>query len=172
MYVKHDGTLADQELVDFFRTRNSQLRKFLLGKVFSPETAEELAQETYVRFLRQPNRSHIADLNAFLFTIAANLARDHLRVLRRGHLGNCEELDEEWPDSRPNTHELIEGLCLAERMERAIDTLPEKTREIFLQYRADGLRYREIAENLGLSERTVEYHIRQALQHCRRYLTS
>jgi RNA polymerase sigma-70 factor (ECF subfamily) len=54
-------------------------------------------------------------------------------------------------------------------LRQAIESLPERTREIFLLYHIEGRSYREIAETLELSPRTVEYRLRQALGHCREY---
>lgn len=167
-----NGTQTCQELADFFNERNAQLQKYLFWHVRSREIAEELAQETYVRFLRQPETRQVIDLNAFLFTVAANLARDYLRSSARRHrIQEPLPLDPELPDTGPSPEEIVASQHLGEQLEKAINTLPAKTREIFLMYKADGLRYREIAEHLGISERTVEYHIRQAALHCRSYLT-
>lgn len=166
------ASITYQELIDFFNGRHEQLQKFLLWQVKCRETAAELAQETYVRFLRHSDKQSVANLNAFLFTIAANLARDHLRSARHGRAMQSEPLDDELPDPTPSVEDVVESQCLEERLERAIHSLPERTREVFLLYRLDGLSYREIGELLGLSTRTVEYHLRQAMVLCRRHLTN
>jgi len=57
-------------LADFYNHKNTQLKKYLFWQVHSIEIAEELAQETYARYLRQPQLAGISDLNAFMFTIA------------------------------------------------------------------------------------------------------
>jgi RNA polymerase sigma-70 factor (ECF subfamily) len=61
---------------------------------------------------------------------------------------------------------------LEKQLQQAINSLPKKTKEVFLLYRADELTYKQIAVQLAISERTVEYHLRQALIHCRRCLIS
>lgn len=163
------ASISEQELIEFFNDRNPHLLRYLSWQVNCPHTAEELAQETYVRFLKQSSPRGISDLNAFLFTIAANLARDHLRSRQRAreHL----PLEDDLVDPGPSTEELVESQCLERALLEALSNLPEKTREVLLLYRVDGLRYRDIAERLGISERTVEYHLRQALILCRRHLT-
>jgi RNA polymerase sigma-70 factor (ECF subfamily) len=55
-------------------------------------------------------------------------------------------------------------------LQQAIDSLPERTREVFLLYHVEGCSYREIAERLELAPRTVEYRLRQALGFCREYV--
>lgn len=162
-------TVCYQDLTDFFNTRHLQLQKYLFWQVRSQEIAEELAQETYLRFLRQSDSRQVIDLNAFLFSIAANLARDYLRSLKRREFVS---LDTDIVDTAPTTEDIIARQCLEAQLHQAIASLPEKTREIFLLYRADELSYKQIAAQLDISERTVEYHLRQAMLHCRRCLTA
>lgn len=162
--------VTSQELVDFFKSSHPQLQKYLYWQVRSREVAEELAQETYLRFLKQEPQQ-ILDLNAFMFTIAANLARDHLRGVKREQSREYVPLDACIADSKPNTEDIIARQCLGAQLQQAIAGLPDKTREIFLLYRADELSYKQIAARLDISERTVEYHLRQAMSLCRSFLT-
>lgn len=170
--MPYSTVTVHDDLTDFFNARNAQLQKYLYWQVKSKEIAEDLAQETYVRFLRQTQGNRIIDLNAFLFTIATNLVRDYQRGLKRQQTREVVALDEEIPDVKPTTEEIVAADCLGAQLEHAIKTLPDKTREIFLLYRADELKYKDIAQKLDISERSVEYHIRQAMLHCRRCLTS
>jgi RNA polymerase sigma-70 factor (ECF subfamily) len=55
-------------------------------------------------------------------------------------------------------------------LQQAIGSLPEMTREVFLFYHVEGCSYREIAERLELSSRTVEYRLQHALGLCREYV--
>jgi len=168
--TQYNNEASCQDLADFFNTRHPQLQKYLFWQVRSQEIAEELAQETYLRFLRQSEPQQIFDLNAFLFTVASNLARDHLRSIKRQQSREFVPLNNEIADSKPHTEDIIAKQCLEAQLQQAIHSLPEKTREIFLLYRADELSYKQIAVRLDISERTVEYHLRQAMMHCRRCL--
>ncbi|WP_445367347.1 RNA polymerase sigma factor [Methylomonas sp. BW4-1] len=165
------NTATSQELADFFNASHPQLQKYLYWQVRSREVAEELAQETYLRFLKQEPRQ-ILDLNAFMFTIAANLARDHLRGIKRQQHREMVPLDTDIADSKPHTEDIVARQYLGEQLQQAIASLPDRTREIFLLYRADELSYKQIAARLDISERTVEYHLRQALLLCRSFLTN
>lgn len=167
-----DNSINTYDLSAFFNARHAQLTRYLYYMVHSQEVAEELAQETYVRFLRQAEEPRtIQDLNAFLFTIASNLARDHLREVKRENDREYVVLDDDMPDHKPNPEAVIARQCLENQLQRAISDLPHKTREIFLLYRADELSYKQIASRLDISERTVEHHLHQALLHCRKLLT-
>lgn len=170
---QHRSPASCQDLTDFYHARHPQLQNYLFWRVRSKDIAEELAQETYLRFLKQATPQPILDLNAFLFTIAANLARDHLRGIKRQQL--CEFiplLDTEIADAQANPEDIVANYCLENQLQQAIANLPDKTREIFLLYRVDELSYKQIAIRLDISERTVEYHLRQALLLCRNFLTN
>ena len=58
----------------------------------------------------------------------------------------------------------VESSFVAARLWTAIDTLPDRCREVFLMAKRDGMTYREIAEELGISERTVEHQVSKALR--------
>ena len=170
--TQYNNAVSCQDLADFFNARHPQLQNYLFWQVRSQEVAEELAQETYLRFLKQSGPQHILNLNAFLFAIAANLARDHLRSVKRKQQREYVPLDTEIADTKPNTEDIIAKQCLENQLEQAIASLPKKTREIFLLYRADELSYKQIAARLDISTRTVEYHLRQAMLLCRIFLTN
>ena len=165
------NNVAYKKLTDFYKTRHQQLQKYLFRQVRSQDVADELTQETYVRFLKQSENNEILDLNAFLFTIAANLVRDYYRNIKREQQREFVPLDPEFPDSKLGTEDILVKQALEVELQQAIASLPEKTKEIFLLYRVDGLSYKQISERLNISERTVEYHLRQAIILLRNYLT-
>lgn len=169
---QHPNPVSGQDLTDFYHARHPQLQNYLFWHVRSQEIAEELAQETYLRFLKQATPQPILDLNAFLFTIAANLARDYLRGMKRQPQREFIPLDTEIADAQPSPEDIVANYCLENQLQQAIAHLPEKTREIFLLYRVDELSYKQIAARLDISERTVEYHLRQAMLLCRNFLTN
>jgi RNA polymerase sigma-70 factor (ECF subfamily) len=167
-----NNSINTHDLSAYFNACHVQLTQYLYYMVHSREVAEELAQETYVRFLRQAEEPRpILDLNAYLFTIASNLARDHLRVIKRENEREYVTLDDDMPDHNLDPEAQVVRQCLENQLQRAISDLPAKTREIFLLYRADELSYKQIASRLDISERTVEHHLHQALLHCRKLLT-
>ncbi|MGQ0591147.1 MAG: RNA polymerase sigma factor [Gammaproteobacteria bacterium] len=162
--------LSEPDLADLFDAHHAALQHFLGRHVGCPDIAADLAQEAYVRFLRRPDRDRIADPAAFLFTIAANLSRDHFRRRARQRSREHVPLDPALPDPKPSPESDLEGEQETRILEGAIESLPSRAREVFLLYRAGDWSYRDIATRLGISPRTVEYHIRQALIHCRRHV--
>lgn len=137
----------NHDWADIYRSTFPGLVRFLHGKVWDVERARELAQEVFVRALREkPDQPR-----AWLFQVAANLARDEARTAlrRRDHLavieGGLTQVD---PAPDP-----LEAAAEAERRRRvrgALDRLGERDREVLLLWDA-GMDYGEIAERTGLA---------------------
>ena len=122
------------------------LHRFLNGKVWDVERAHDLAQETFIRALdKSPENPR-----AWLFTVAANLARDEARtaVRRRRHLTLLKaESDEAVEADAPAR---IEAERKREDVKAAMERLTERDREVLLLWNA-GNSYPEIADRTGLS---------------------
>src|SRR5687767_8243950 len=135
-----------------FREYHDPLVRYLTRRLGDRDWAEEVAQETFVRALRQEN---LQNERAWLFAVATNLVRDEARkdARRRRHL---ELLTEEAKSNAPVEQPLTDLERSQERAlaRRAIDALTERDREA-LSMREEGLDYREIAEALELSLASV-----------------
>lgn len=131
---------------EVYRATFGDLVRFLHGKVWDVERAHDLAQEAFVRALNENPQQP----RAWLFTVAANLARDEARTeaRRRRHLAliKSEQLDRTAPD--PATE--LEAGQRMERVRRALAQLNERDREVLLLWDA-GLSYAEIATQTGLA---------------------
>jgi RNA polymerase sigma-70 factor (ECF subfamily) len=130
-----------------FRAYNEMLVRYLTRRLGDRDWAEEVAQETFVRALRQET---IVNERAWLFTVANNLVRDEARKdsRRRRHLQLLFEQERE-AAAEPEPTEL-ERAQEAAMARRAVDALGERDR-LALLMREEGLDYEEIAEALGLS---------------------
>jgi RNA polymerase sigma-70 factor (ECF subfamily) len=133
---------------DLYRTTFPDLVRFLHRKVWDAERARDLAQEAFVRALRhEPKRPR-----AWLFQVAANLARDEARMVirRKKHLvllkADAEAREDDgWDPSQEMAERERWG-----RVREALDTLSEKDREALLLWDA-GQSYTEIAKQTGLA---------------------
>lgn len=133
---------------DLYRSTFPDLVRFLHRKVWDPERARDLAQEAFVRALKhEPKRPR-----AWLFQVAANLARDEARTVirRRKHLvllrGEAEAREEEMKDPSAEVAEQERW----GKVREALDALSEKDREALLLWDA-GQSYTEIARQTGLA---------------------
>ncbi|OQP58112.1 hypothetical protein A3860_07230 [Niastella vici] len=133
------------------------------------ETAKELVQTIFLRIWEKRQTIHINHLHGYLQTAIKNSIINyfestlvHKRYLQ--HVMNTTASACEGAESIINFHELSQAI------EKAIGSLPEKTRQIFRLSRFDQLSIREIATNMNISEKAVEYHITQSLKTLRVYL--
>lgn len=130
-----------------YRETWDDLVRYLFRRVWDAERARDLAQETFVRALgRAPD-----DPRAWLFTVAANLARDEARraIRRRRHL-RLVHAEAEAATPNPSAAEETERRARLEDARRALERLREKDREVLLLWDS-GLSYREIAAHTGLA---------------------
>jgi RNA polymerase sigma-70 factor (ECF subfamily) len=133
---------------DVYRSTFPDLVRFLHRKVWDAERARDLAQEAFVRALRhEPKRPR-----AWLFQVAANLARDEARMVlrRKKHLvllkGEAEAREEGVKDPAAEMDERERW----GKVREALDALSEKDREALLLWDA-GQSYTEIARHTGVA---------------------
>jgi RNA polymerase sigma-70 factor, ECF subfamily len=152
-----------------FAESRQALHRYIRRFVGSSETAQEIVQEAFLRTYRQ--RESVTTLRAFLFSTARNLAANeyrHRRTVERGALG-------EFADSRVKTeHESPETELLRDERNRliqeAIDRLPPQCRAAFALRVFHECSYKEVADRLGISAKTVEKHIARGLHDTHSYL--
>src|SRR5690606_41984840 len=133
---------------DVYRSTFPDLVRFLHHKVWDGERARDLAQEAFVRALRhQPKQPR-----AWLFQVAANLARDEARMVlrRKRHLTLLKaETDAHDPGPSDPGVELDER-ARWHRVQEALEALSERDRDVLLLWDA-GQSYTDIAEQTGLA---------------------
>src|SRR5213595_119078 len=135
-----------------FTTYHQPLVRYLVRRLGDRDWAEEIAQETFVRALRQ---EQIVNERAWLFAVATNLVRDEARkdARRRRHLELLRAEAEATSVVEPPITDLERSQERA-IARKAIDALTERDREALLM-REEGLDYHEIAEALELSLASV-----------------
>jgi RNA polymerase sigma-70 factor (ECF subfamily) len=142
--------MKDSELERLFREYHPTLVRYLTRRLGDRDWAEEIAQETFVRAMRQ---TVITNERSWLFAVATNLVRDEARkdIRNRRHLTLMAE------EARENAEPPSPALERAEEMaiaRQAVSALPERDRNALLM-REEGLDYPEIAAALELSVGSV-----------------
>ncbi|MNN31273.1 putative RNA polymerase sigma factor FecI [compost metagenome] len=127
--------------------------------------AADLAQDTFIRVLTQRKNLELREPRAYLSTIARSLMIDSFRrrALEQAYLQTLAAIPEPVAVS-PETRELIIETLM--EIDRLLDGLGERTREIFLLAQLDGLSYVDIGRRLQVSVNTVKKHAVRALTHC------
>ena len=139
-----------------------QLVRFLTRRLRSAATAEDLAQDLYLRL--SAFAAGVRDPKAFLFRAAANLASNHARgEARRAALRAEAAAAGPAPVDVLDPERRALGAERLRQVASALAALPERTRAVFIMNRYDGLTQREIAQRLGVSQTAVENHMSKAI---------
>ena len=135
-----------------YRAHYEDVFRYLHSRVWDEERARDLAQEVFVRALDHSPE----DPRAWLFTVAANLARDEARsaIRRRRHLSLLRSEERSEPPAPPEAPARLEREERTRAVRRCLDRLSERDREVLLLWNA-GLSYREIAGRTGLAPGAV-----------------
>ncbi|NML66343.1 RNA polymerase sigma-70 factor [Hymenobacter sp. RP-2-7] len=157
----------DQRAFDaLFRHYSALVYRFAFGYLKSRAAAEEIVQECFIKIWEKRGQlREDVPLKGYLFTVAHHailneLRRDQHQLRLAGQVAATSSPSV----ANEAEYQEMEALYLA-----ALDKLPPKQREAFLLSRQQGLSYPEIAERQGVSVKTVETHIMQALKTLRSY---
>ena len=166
--VAEDDERSYTEIVRRYQGRVTNLISRILN---DRNGSDDLAQEVFVRvFLHRRNYRRGSKFSTWVFTIAANLAKNEIRRrVRRRNWFSLDALTEALHDSIPQLADPTEGResgmereQLQGEVGRAIATIPEKYRLALVLRDIEGLPYEEIAEVLGTPGGTVRSRINRA----------
>ena len=166
------GARADG-IRDLFLSMRPGLARAVSGIVPLHEV-EDIVQETYVRLCQVARPEHIRHPKSYLFRTARNLALDSVK--RAEHrLGDpwTERLEKGVGNAGAEVDEVLEQAASREEFGRfceAVQRLPVQARRVFVLKKVYGYSQREIADELGLAESTVEKHVALAVRRCAQYL--
>lgn len=156
-YVLSKAIDADE----IFRRYYRPLCLYALHYLRVPENAEDVVQDCLTDFLERGDcLNSIGQVKGYLYMMVRNRCLDILRRDNRIDYGHAPEEFEE----RHDDEDYEEASFIEARMWIAIDSLPERCREVFLMSKRDGLKYEEIAEELGISVNTVRNQVSKALK--------
>ena len=152
--------LTIQEFEQAFDMYYSNVRNFLYYKTSQVELSEDVAQDAFVKLWETRDKIDKSSIKAYVFTIANNLM---INKLKRNQLKyRFLKLQDDKKDIKTPQY-LMEMKEFDEKLQKALAKLPDGAREVFLMNRIDDLKYREIADMLGLSMKAVEKRMSRAL---------
>ncbi len=138
-----------------YRIYCDRLYSFAFSVLKSKEDAEEVVQSTFFKIWeRRQSINNEYNFKSFLFTIAYNVTVDILRVRLKEKKYRDNILDK--ATSNYNLEEKIEFGDLLDCVQQIVKELPPRKKEIYQLSRVEQLSYKEIAERLGISVKTVE----------------
>lgn len=146
-----------------FRRYYSPMVRFCIRYVADSDIASEIVQDLFVKLWS--NREKISfntSFESYMMTSVRNSALTYINKERSHHEANLRVFSEESDNIDPS--ETLQSNNLEESYRKILKDMPEKRREVFLASRYDGLKYSEIAEKLGISQKTVEAQMSAAIK--------
>ena len=160
-----------QSFETLFREYYPPLCAFAKKYVFDVDDVKDIVHQVFVNlWQRRDEIDSDTSLRSYLFTgvhnRCLNYIRDRKKIVQFDAPHDAGELSDYL-----QSHDHLESEETVARINKALDELPEKSREIFMMSRFDNLKYREIAEKLNISVKTVETQMSRALKTLREKLS-
>jgi len=152
-----------------FKEHFQYLCNFALQYVEDMDTAQDICQKVFIALWEKreevdPKKS----LKSYLFTSVKNRCLNHIRDQKKYRSKvldlDCGDIDIATEEDHFSENDL------KEKIEKALNQLPEKCRLVFEMSRFQNMKYREIAEELEISQKTVEAHMSKAMKSLREHL--
>lgn len=152
-------------LATLYDDNHRWLRAWLYRQLKCPQDAADLTQDTFIRVLDARQLTQLEEPRAFLSTVARRLLFSFWRRkrLEQSYLDSLALLPECYSPSEEDLALVREAL---ESIDRLLNGLPARVRQIFILSRLEGLTQPMIAQQLDVSLATVERDLRRALLHC------
>ncbi|MCY1719666.1 RNA polymerase sigma-70 factor [Prolixibacteraceae bacterium Z1-6] len=168
--VKQLAKNDDSSLEELFNYYYPRLYNFSKSFLKIEEGIDDILQEVFVKIWQNRKKiNNSATFNSYIFTITRNLLLNELRS-RLNNQNIKEEVRKLSVAQEYLSFNLYEYQELKEKVDKLINEIPDRQKEIFVLSRNEGLTHKEIAEKLGITTKTVEYHMSAALRFIREEL--
>jgi len=160
----------NEEFEIFFRLTYERLCSFALGYVNNRNEAEDIVQAVFLNVWDQKNLwDDFESAKAYMFQSVRNEALNYKKheKVKRKFQSEIQLRMKEWKMDKDSATSSKEKVKI---VRQGIRELPDRRREIFRMSREEGLTYREIADTLGISIKTVKTQIGRSLKYLRSYV--
>lgn len=162
---------AFKEIFDYYFKK---VNRFVYSYIKEATQAEDLTQNIFIKLWEKKAGIDLdKSFDGYIFTIAYRTVMDHFRQTETKALYlTSDEFLEKSIASPDLSDELLNRHQLESLYEKALQTLPQKRKEIFLLSRHNGLSNKQIAERLNISVKTVESQMTAALSRLREFFAN
>jgi len=164
--LTQEGITLEERITRFFELLREPLYRYLVVTFGRPSDAEDVAQEAFVQLYRELQAGRaVENVRAWLFRVAHNLALNrisHDRFLEPLEAAPWDELCAEREDAAPDPEQRVIEEERWREFQVGVRQLSPQQRQCLL-LRVEGLRYREIAEIMGISISTVKEFLRRGV---------
>ncbi|MDC8757658.1 sigma-70 family RNA polymerase sigma factor [Janthinobacterium fluminis] len=159
---QHGVALRDCLLANYER-----LHRRLLRYLGCPEQARDSLHDAWLRLGEAALPAAVQSPEAYVYRVACNLAMDQLRQRRAGqYVGEAEAELDVLADAAPGPEGIAEVRSELAALGRALERLPRRHQDVLLSLRLNELTRQQVAARHGISLRSVDTVLRQALDHC------
>ena len=169
IFLKKDDQRAFAEIYNRYA---ESLAGFAASKLYSLDDARDIIHDLFVKLWENRDQVYItSSLKSYLFSIVRHRIIDKIRknITREEYASMVQSLI---VPSHDSADKQVEAQELQQSIEKSLNQLPPRVREIYKLSRDEGLSNHEIAEKLNLSEQTVKNQLSAALKHLRGSLSN
>ncbi len=158
--------IAEGKTVNILQILRGDIYAFCLARVKDKNLAEEIVQETCVRYLKASQESQIENPRGYIFRIAFNLTINYFRKKKIRAIDADVEMDEvKIPGTEVSPEEWLRYKQCRDRFNILFDDLSVKQQKIFYLRRMEGLTTAEIGQKYNISRRMVQKYMAQIIKH-------
>ena len=155
----------DKAFESLFYSLNTPLIKFSMMYIHQKEVAEEIVSDVFVKcWVSRKTLCEVRNIDTYLFVAVKNQSLNHLKKYSHIHLVQVEDTNEVRFVKPFTPQEALEKKELLFKMEQSIEELPQQCRIIFRLIKEEGIKYKEVAEILNISPRTVQTQLFRAMK--------
>lgn len=155
----------NRQLAETFRRSIPALRKWFARRLANPADIDDAVQDVWLRTHNHLAGGEVANPQAYLFQAAQSVLADRARRAQVRQQSRHESLE---PHHHPvegiTPDRVLMGKVAVARVVARLTELPERTRDVFVLHRFEGMSYGEIAKAMAISVSAVEKHIMKALR--------
>jgi RNA polymerase sigma-70 factor (ECF subfamily) len=153
-----------KEFENLFRKMYTELCHYAFKFVKDMDVAEEVVQDLFYNYWKNRERIEIkTSLKSYLYQATKNRS---LKVIEHNAVRTrySQEMQAQQTQFETEPQQQVEAEELSEIIDKTLNQLPERCRQIFMMNRFDGMKYHEIADKLSVSVKTVEANMGKALK--------
>ena len=155
----------EQAYKEIFFTYYQALVTFAISFVHSRESAEEITSDVLMKvWEKRKTINCIENLRVYLYVSVRNAALNQLSRQNKTAFASLDDLNIDFPSSSINPEQLMITAEMSRRILHAVNSLPPRCKMVFKLVKDDGLQYREVAEILNISIKTIDNQLAIALR--------
>ncbi|MCX2720644.1 RNA polymerase sigma factor [Lentiprolixibacter aurantiacus] len=156
-----DNVCEEEVYSSLFRANSKTVFNYIYYKYGNEEKAYDVVQEAFIKLWENCAKVSPEKAKSFVYTVANNL---YLNLIKAEKVRQKYASDSKKPVSHESPEFLLEEQEYKEKLDRALASLPDNQRTVFLLNRIDGKKYAEIAEMEGVSVKAIEKRMHLALK--------